>query len=476
MQYLLLLLLPPAIAAGCWVLRRHARLVAGIGALAALVELVLVMLTRVDEPARLLGATIALSGFEQLMLAAMLVLAAGSMFLFVAEPPGANAVPATLLALGFIVATALLETTFAATLALFAAGLIGIFVVVDVPVGSSALLRPSLLAVALKYLLQLSLGAILLLAGLGLTETAAGSSPVGLGLLLAGFGLLLGLLPFNVAAGDLAEESSPQVFAAVVGLLQPAALLLLLGTLQAQPSLLRGTGRPLGLGLAALTAVAAPLLARGSARRVTALLFCGNAGLIVLGLLLGSEAGGRAALLGAVGHTLAFALVCLSAGLLERRVPGRREDDGPGRARPQAALGLVAGLLALVGVPPWAGWPGKALLWQAAAERGPAMLALVVVAHLGLAAGALRLARSLLGSAPHASVVRPAELAFTDVMGEGEGPPVVGPGYAPLVVRAALLLVLMLALALGVYPDPLVAPVERTLAGLNSIWAAGAPR
>ncbi len=71
---------------------------------------------------------------------------------------------------------------------------------------------------------------------------------------------------------------------------------------------------------------------------------------------------------------------------------------------------------------------------------------------------------------------RPAELAFPDVMGEGEGPPVVGPGYAPPVVRAALLLVLLLALAVGVYPDPLAAPVERTLAGLNGIWTAEAAR
>ena len=470
MQYLLLILLPLGMAGGCWVLRGQARLAAAFGALATLVDLALVALAQTDEPARLLGATFGLSGIEQPLLAATLVLAAASLLAFAVESPGDNAVPATLLMVGFVTAAVLLASPFAGALALFAAGLATIFVIADVPAGSPRLVRPELIAATLKYLLQLSLGSTLVLAGLGLSETAGAGSPVGRGLLLAGFALLIGLLPFGVAVGDLAEDTPPSALVIVAGLVQLGALLLLLSTLQAQPSLLGGTGRPVALGLAALTAIAAPLLAGGTPRRVIALLFCANAGQIMLSLVLGTAAGVRGALFGVAGHALALALVGIAAGLLERQPPVRGEDDAPLRSRPLAAVALLAGLLVLAGVPPWAGWPAKALLWQTAAQRGPATLALVAIAQLTLLVGVVRLARTLLTAAPRASLLSPAEPVLAKRSGDTEdGPALAMPPYAPLLVRAALLLLVALSLVTGLYPDPLSTPVETSLAGLNAI-------
>ncbi len=75
MPYLLLILLPFAMAGGCFILRRQTRLVAQAGFGAAVVEAALLWGTPLDEPARLLGSTLQMSGLGQLLVgAATLVL------------------------------------------------------------------------------------------------------------------------------------------------------------------------------------------------------------------------------------------------------------------------------------------------------------------------------------------------------------------------------------------------------------------
>ena len=152
------------------------------------------------------------------------------------------------------------------------------------------------------------------------------------------------------------------VVAVVVGILQLVGLLLLMGTLEEQPQLLLGNraAQPLALGLASLTVFGAPIFAYGAARRMLALLLVANIGQLVLGLVLLTPASVRSTLLGAPAHALAVALMTLGAGMLEARVPGRRETAPLLRERPLAAAGRIAGVLVLAGMPPFGGWTAKA--------------------------------------------------------------------------------------------------------------------
>ena len=474
MPYLLLILMPFAMAGGCFVLRRQTRLVALVGAAVALIELAIVSVMPVDDPARLLGTSVLLSATGQLLLVAALLVALGSLLAWTGGASGENSVPATLLVLGFVVPAALVQAPFAAALLLFAGGLTCMMLIVDLPPNVSQLLAPSAIATALKYLLVTVLGGALLLVGLGLNQAATGGiSSVGSGLLLAGFGLWIGLAPFNLALPELAEETSTLVLAIVLGVFQLVALLLLVATLRAQPQLLLGSGsaRPLAIGLAGLTVVGAPIFAYGAARRVIASLFTASMGQLVLGLALASPAGARSALLGVPAYALAVALICIGANMLQTRVPGRRETAEPLRERPVAAAGLIAGLLLLLGMPPLGGWMAKTVLWQAARQSGPAMLLIVVVGHLALIIAAVRLIQVLLLRPPMRQTA-----GYSDPTPDLRSPisdlellPAVGPAYAPWALRGALLLLIALAVIAGLYPAPLLSRVDVAIAGLSFI-------
>ena len=468
MLYLLLMLTPVAMSAGCFVLRRQTRLVALVGADVALVELLLLLRVPVDEPVRLLGTTVLLSQLGQMALAGLLLLI-GSMFcVWAAFPSGESAVPATLVALALGVMAVLVQLPFAAALLWMMAQLVLLLLVFDQPGESSDLIAPAAIAAALKYLLVTAIGGLLLLVGLGLSQVAGGVSPAGYGLLLAGFSLWIGLVPFHVALGDLAEVSSTPVFAIVLGSAQVVALFLLVGTVQAQPRMLldsRGA-QALLLGLAGLTALGAPLIAGGSTRRIVALLLAGHMGQIVAGLALLNAAGARSALLGMLAHAIAATLICAGLYVLEVRVPGRREDQPPGLARPIAAAALVAGILVVVGVPPFGGWLASALLFQAAFSHGPVMLVVVAAGHLALVVAAMRLLRlTLFAPRETSGFARPVDPLAEEL----SMLPAVVPPYAPLALRAWLLALILLALLAGIYPAPVLQRVDRVVESLTFV-------
>src|SRR3712207_4382626 len=107
-------------------------------------------------------------------------------------------------------------------------------------------------------------------------------------------------------------------------------------------------------------------------------------GEVVFGLLLRTPDGARSALLGVPTYALAASLICINVSMLETEAPGRIESGGLLRDRPLAAAGLLTGLLVLAGMPPLAGWPARALLWQAAREQGIGTFAIAAVGHTAL--------------------------------------------------------------------------------------------
>jgi NADH-quinone oxidoreductase subunit N len=472
---LLLILLPFGMAAGCFTLRRRIRLVAIAGAGVALVELVLLLDMPVEEPAQLLGATLSLSGVGQLIVAALLIVVLGGLIVWSALPEGQNAVPATLLLLGLAIGACFIQSPFGAALLLFAAGLSGVMLIVDPASGRDDVLPASKIAAGFKYLLVISTGAALLLAGLGLAGTSPRYSPLAFGLVLTGLGLWLGLTPFHIALPEVAEESSIAVFAVVVGVIELSTLLLFVGMLEGQGHVLASDVRlhRLLLGFAGLSIVVAPLLAYGAARRAVAFLLTAGFAQLVFGLTLGSTTGVRSALGGLLPYALAVTLIAIGASMLEAPVVGGQESAPALRDRVIASASLITGLLVLVGVPPFAGWTARGLLWQAALGYGAWMLVVVVAGHLALTVATVRLIRIALLRAPvDPAFTQPKPHSSHDDL---ELVPAAVPAYAPVALRGIALVLILVVLGLGLYPAPLALHVERVVNSLSFIHSVERP-
>jgi len=198
------------------------------------------------------------------------------------------------------------------------------------------------------------------------------------------------------------------------------------------------------LVLAGITIFAVALLAFGSMRRMIAMIAIASVGEIVFAVALGMQAGPRSGLAGMPAHALGLALVSSAGALWERQGAG---GQGSHRlARPM----LVLGLLTLIGVPPFAGWPAKALLFDAAARHGMEALVAVVGGHLLLVVAAVRLGQKMLDPSP------PPGAAIVSPPSTGEEA-----SFPPVMIRITAATLMLLSIALGVYPRPLLERAER---------------
>jgi formate hydrogenlyase subunit 3/multisubunit Na+/H+ antiporter MnhD subunit len=201
-------------------------------------------------------------------------------------------------------------------------------------------------------------------------------------------------------------------------------------------------------------------------RRMIGYLLVYNAGMILFGLATSQVNGLAGAIYEAFNQTLGVTLLLLSVALLER------PDGRPGSLLrhdllwrwPVASTGLIGGGLVLLGLPPFGGFPGKLLLYQAAAERGTWYLAGLLIST-GMAALALtRLARERLFGTPEdlAGEERVALLGQTELDYPAER------RLEPEPRELALLTIILLAvcLGLGLYPQPLLATIHEVVEGL----------
>jgi formate hydrogenlyase subunit 3/multisubunit Na+/H+ antiporter MnhD subunit len=193
------------------------------------------------------------------------------------------------------------------------------------------------------------------------------------------------------------------------------------------------------------------------------MVFYGLASLTTLGL--------AGAIFGALNQTLAVTLLFVSLALLERpdgRPPGVLRRDLL-RRWPVAGAGLLAGGLALVGLPPLNGAMSHLLIYQAAAERGwielLPLLAGTLLAGLGLARVA---AARLLGPGEEAATA-----AEPLMLGETELDRPARRRLEPEPRSTAVLTMLLLGicLAIGLYPQPILATIDEAIRGLAFIRA-----
>lgn len=449
MPFLLLVLIPFAMASACFILRRDRVLVLVIALLCVVLLSGIGLAAPIDLPARVGSLSLMLGVVGQIVLLAMLAIAGSALVVWIQRLPGQSMAPAILAAIGFVHAGILLQDAAQATLCFMLAA--GILVLPQLA-GAS----PHAYEAALRYLLLMALGGALMFAGVSLV--AGGAFVPGAATLVAALVLWTPLLPLHVALPDLAEQNGLPFSAIIMAVTQFGVLLIWLGILSGTGAipLAQAGGRIVLLVLGLVTAAAVPLLTSGSARRAVILLGVASGGEIVAGLALGSVTGVRSAVAGIPGHALGLCLTGIAVTLLE----DRPQTALPGSARGGLArVALVAGILTLIGAPPFAAWPSKALLFTEAATRGLPLLLVVSASHLSLVVAALRLLRLALvppvtAAAGSHDVEAPVEHSL------------IGKRASGLTLRAAVLALAGLSILLGAYPAPVL---ERAARAAQSI-------
>ena len=482
MPYLLLIVFPIIMGASCFLLRKQTRLALTLALATAVSQLVLTAGLPIDTPARLLGLTLALDPIGRLFLFAFLAVSALGFVVAWQLPHGENFAPITLVMLGLIISIVLLlQEPFIVSLLLVSVGLVAVLAIVDLPTGSQSLVERSVLAAAIKYLVMMLIAGVVMYMGFVLVsiytpgELPGRVSPARLvlGLLAIGFGLRLAILPFHSWMPDLADEAYPMVSVFVIGIINTTSLLFLLSSFQYFPVIVieNDRGMTVLMILGVITSLYGALLAfaQPDLRRTIGYLLVHNTGMILFGLATTSITGVVGAIFESLNQLIAIMLIFLSIALLER--PDGRPANVIRRDLlwrwPVADTGLLGGVMALLGIPPFGGFASKLMLYEAAAQHGGWYLLLLLGATaIGLLALA-RLAVNRLLGAPEdqPQEEQPVVLGSTELDKPAERRLEAEPRGLSIVTVTLL----AVCLVLGLFPQALVETIHEVIRGLTFV-------
>jgi NADH-quinone oxidoreductase subunit N len=224
---------------------------------------------------------------------------------------------------------------------------------------------------------------------LGAQAAASTINPLiwpGLAFLLVGFGFKLALAPFHSWTPD-AYQGAPTMVAALLSVGPKAAtviaLVSLLQTAFAAPQILIAWQTALTwLAMISMTVGNLGALQQKNVKRMLGYSSIAQLGYVIMGVVASSSAGTASLILYMAGYALtnigAFTVV---ASLRDAGV-GEEVDDYAGliKRSPVAAILLVGFFMSLAGVPLFAGFLGKLLVFKSAVDAG--LIALTVVAVL----------------------------------------------------------------------------------------------
>lgn len=214
--------------------------------------------------------------------------------------------------------------------------------------------------------------------------------PLGMGLLLVGFGFKVALVPFHMWTPDAYQGAPTPVTAFMSVATKVAAFAALIRVLGAVAS----HDRPWLIALAALAVLTMTLgnlaaLRQTSLKRMLAYSSIAHAGYLLTGLAAGNQTGAQ----GALYYLLAYTFMNLGAFAVVLAVQRRDENDvtteqmaGLAGRRPLLATLMAVFMFSLAGIPPLAGFFGKLYVFSAAVKEGLAWLAIVGVLNSALAA------------------------------------------------------------------------------------------
>ena len=309
---------------------------------------------------------------------------------------------------------------------------------------------------AVKYILLGSISSAVMLFGIALLYGAVGETgfrrselllegvfgptvALGLGMFIAGLGFKLSMAPFHLWAPDV-YEGAPTPVTALVSVLSKAAAFAL--TLRFLAEAGEATLQEWQLALAVLAALTMTVgtftaLAQENIKRLLAYSSVAQVGFVLIGIIALNESGAQAALLHIVGYSFtnlaAFAVVII----VETKTGKERISDYAGLASrsPFLALVMASAMFSLAGLPIFAGFVTKFLLFTSAVEGGLFWLMVVAVTN------------SLVSLYYYLRVVR--EMYVSDARGAGR---------LRLSVAASVPVWLLFAgtIFVGVYPAPIM--------------------
>jgi len=185
----------------------------------------------------------------------------------------------------------------------------------------------------------------------------------------------LAAVPFFIWMLKLADELPAPVLGLIIAVVDIAAFTELAAHVRLMPWLATPASYWIGTGAASVLVSGLLMLSQRSLKRILVLSTVEDIGFLLLGLASAEALGFNGALLGAVAHSLAKALlfVCLSSpegdGVLNTDSASLAADY------PVSGFGFVIGMLAVLAVPPTMGYLGRWRLYEAAASCSPWILA-----------------------------------------------------------------------------------------------------
>lgn len=340
---------------------------------------------------------------------------------------------------------------------------------------------PRSLEAAWKYLILCSVGIALALAGtfflaLALPPDAEGSllldhllamAPAmsvpwlktAFLFLLVGYGTKMGLAPMHTWLPDSHAEAPSPVSALLSGALLNCAFLGILRAYQiaSQAGQASFAGGPLiVLGLVSMGTAAAFMIRQPDYKRLLAYSSVEHMGILAVGLGLGSSRAAFGALLHAVNHSVAKALLFFVAGsiLLLYHSKNAADVTGLGKRSPIAASLWVVGFLAITGTPPFGLFVSELTVLFAALGGGHTVVAGLYL--LFLATAFVAMAAIFVG------------MVFGDKPKERPDPPL--PGRVAALLHAPAVLLAVTALLLGLYlPEGFLATLWDAVASLGVV-------
>jgi hydrogenase-4 component F len=242
----------------------------------------------------------------------------------------------------------------------------------------------------------------------GLAAHAASLDPgvtrIAVALLIVGFGTKAGLAPLHAWLPDAHSQAPAPVSALMSGVLLAVAFSAILRVkVIADAALGTGFTRALlaAMAISSLLVAASLLLAQRDYKRMLAYSSIEHLGLVALGAAIGGPLALAAVLLHILGHGLAKTVLFLGAGRVLQVTGTSRIDDVRGLAagHPLLAGCLGAGVLALIGLPPFSLFASELGIARAGFAAGMGLLTAVALVVLLVIAAALigHTSRMLLG-------------------------------------------------------------------------------
>ena len=462
-----LIILPLAMAPVVYFLRRWPAAASLSASVTALVTAGLCLRLPLDEPIYVLGRELVLDHPSQMVVVFILVTAA---ILFLCawltsqsssskQAQDTAFIPFGLAILGLLSGAATIRLFLFAALLLEITAIVAVFAIQSDRQGSTR--------ASLRYLVMtaLALPCFLVVAWLfdlyaRYPHNVALAEPA-VTLLALGFAILLGAVPFQAWLPAVAAEAPPAVTAFLIGTVHPVLFLLLTNLFQRHPWLIADNQafQLLTVG-GLLTALVGGLLAVGQRDlgRLLAYVALNDLGCLLLGLGTASMEGLAATALQLVNRSLALVLASVGLATLRRYAPSDAFADLNNMARrmPLVSAGLLVGLLSLAGFPLTGGFAGRWPIYRLVYQQNP-LYAIALILSGG--AAALGCWRGLL------ALLRP------DAKLEWEREPIPLLQYLP--TAATLLILTLLCLALGLFPQLFLPPVLKLVQGFAFL---GAPR